>query len=217
MTAKPGDVSAHSFLARAYVDCSYNGLSYNWISPGWGGSNGSESARLAVSGTDSNAPRDGPRVLADVDLRKRFPSSDQEWSRYYEYWHFSSWRRMEALQDSDPLRTFPSLPLRAEDLNHALAEYKEAVRLKPSDPSYRVECGDAMVLHGDIREALAEYREADRLVEGHTHLHEHIAHTFFIKGEFELALAEIQEHMRRYPVRGKATDRRLFLGAIYHK
>ena len=217
VTAKPGDAWAHSFLARAYVDCSYNGLSYNWISPGWGGSNGSESARLAVSGTDSNAPRDGPRVLADVDLRKRFPSSDQEWSRYYEYCALFLVAKDGSVTGFGPVTNFSLSPFSAEDLNHALAEYKEAVRLKPSDPSYRVECGDAMVLHGDIRRHSPSTARQTGLSRGHTHLHEHIAHTFFIKGEFDLAIAEIQEQIRRYPVRGKATDRRLFLGTIYHK
>ena len=62
-----------------------------------------------------------------------------------------------------PALDFNLASVGAEELTHALAEYKEAVKLKPSNPYFRVEYGNATVLQGDIKGALAEYREASRL------------------------------------------------------
>ncbi len=116
-----------------------------------------------------------------------------------------------------PALDFDLASFGAEELVHALAEYKEAVRLKPSNPYFHVEYGDAMVLQGDIKGALAEYREAARLAGSDKRLHEHIAQVFFVKGELDLAIAEIQEQIRLEPrVSGKSFERQ-FLGIIYQK
>jgi eukaryotic-like serine/threonine-protein kinase len=116
-----------------------------------------------------------------------------------------------------PALDFDLASFGAEDLLHALAEYKEAVRLKPSNPYFRVEYGDAMVLHADIKGALADYREAARLAGRDKQLHEHITQVSFVKGELDLAMAEIQEQIRLYPQPSGKSFERLFLGVIHQK
>ena len=115
-----------------------------------------------------------------------------------------------------PTLGFDFDPVGVEELTHALAEYKEAVKLKPSNPLFRIEYGDAMVLNGDIKGALAEYREAARLAGRDGQLHEHVAQVFFVKGELDLAIAEMQEHIRLISPQPDGLAH-VFLGSLYQK
>ncbi len=196
VTAKPADAWAYSFLGSVYTDCSYDTLGYLWV-------------------TDPDRPhpysvsfrRDGVHTHGSserpVRLSKRGSLSLKT-------------------KDGHVLSFGPALHLdldaiTAEDLARALVEYKEAVRLKPSQPRFRVECADVMVLQGDIKGALAEYREAARLSGSDDKLHEHIAQVFFVKGEFDLAIAEVQEQIRLHPRTPGPFFVHQLLGIIYQK
>jgi tetratricopeptide (TPR) repeat protein len=197
VTMKPDDARAHSLLGDAYVDCSYRfGIAYNSMCFPPSGADAFESRTLAFGGKDGKVPK-------------------VETSRGYEHSMLSLRAKDGTIWSFGPVLGFVLAPFGAEELTHALAEYKEAVRLKPSNPYFRVEYGDAMVLQGDIKGALAEYREAARLAERDNQLHEHIAQVFFVKGELDLAIAEMQEQIRLYPQPRR--DSLLFLGIIYQK
>ena len=198
VTAKPGDAWAHSFLGNAYVNCSYTGIAYNWMKFPPTGADGFESMTLGFGGKDGMGPRN--------------PLEGYEQSA------LSLTEKDGAILRFGPCLNFDVASSGAEELAHALAEYKEAVRLRPSNPYFRVEYGDAMVLQGDIKGAVAEYRETARFFDGRDkQLHEHIAQVLFVKGELDLAIAEIQEQIRLDPQPSGKSFERQFLGIIYQK
>jgi tetratricopeptide (TPR) repeat protein len=106
--------------------------------------------------------------------------------------------------------------VQAENLRDAIAEYREAIRLDPSDAKHRAEYAVALILQGSIEQAITEIREACRVFPDYSqYFHEYAAHCFYLKGRLELAIVELQEAIRLDPKsNGNA---HVLLGNIYHE
>jgi len=106
-----------------------------------------------------------------------------------------------------------------ENLDDAIAECREAIRLDPTQGYVRHRLGNALLLKGEIEKAVAEYREAARLAsndppEHRAWMHREIAYRFYLRGSLDLAIAETREAIRLDPT--DDTDR-LLLGITYHE
>ncbi len=97
-------------------------------------------------------------------------------------------------------------------LGHAMAEYREAIRLKPEEPSLHIELGRVLLhMDGKPDEAMAQYREAKRLEPKNDLLHSEAALAFSLKGRTDEALSEVREAIRIAP---KGVLNHMLLGSL---
>jgi serine/threonine protein kinase/cytochrome c-type biogenesis protein CcmH/NrfG len=85
------------------------------------------------------------------------------------------------------------------DLNGAIAEYREAIRLKPDHAGAHYELGLALGDKGDLNAAIAEHREAIRLNPDLAEAHYELGEVLYQKEDFSGALAEYREAVRLKP------------------
>ncbi len=125
-------------------------------------------------------------------------------------------------KDSGTILMGPSLgfgpnSVKAENLRDAIAEYKEAIRLDPSNAEHRTEYAVALILQGTVEQAITEFREASRLdPEKAQYSHEYAAQVFYLKGWLDLAIVELQEAIRLNP-KSDGSNIHLLLGNIYQE
>ncbi len=105
------------------------------------------------------------------------------------------------------------------DLDDAIAECREAIRLDPTQSFVRHRLGNALLLKGEIEKAVAEYRQAARLASNdppiqRAWMHREIAYRFYLRGGLDLAIAETREAIRLDPTHD---EDRLLLGMTYHE
>jgi tetratricopeptide (TPR) repeat protein len=90
--------------------------------------------------------------------------------------------------------------LRAKgDLDGAIAEYREALRLMPGGPGTRTTLGTTLRLKGDIDGAIAEHRAALRTVPGFVLAHVELGIDLLTKADLDGAIAECREALRMKP------------------
>jgi eukaryotic-like serine/threonine-protein kinase len=106
--------------------------------------------------------------------------------------------------------------VKAENLRDAIAEYKEALRLDPSNTNDHRDYADALILQGNIDQAITEFREISRLNPKISWLHEYAAQRFYLKGRLDLAIVEWQEAIRLNP-KSDGHYIHLLLGFAYHE
>ena len=95
------------------------------------------------------------------------------------------------------------------DFDGAIAEYREAIRLKPDLADAHGLLGLAQEQKGDLDGAIAEYREAIRLKPDFAETHYDLGLTLGKKGELDGAIAEYREAIRLKPDYAEAHN---FLG-----
>src|SRR5713226_8898827 len=71
-----------------------------------------------------------------------------------------------------------------EDWDGAIAEYREALRLKPNNDSAHADLGGALLGKGDFDGAIAEYREALRLNAKNDNAHRALGGVLGLKGDW---------------------------------
>ena len=85
------------------------------------------------------------------------------------------------------------------DVDAAIREYREVLRLKPHYAELHYNLGNALYDRGDPDEAAAEYREALRLKPDYVEAHYNLANVFQHKGEADKAISEYLEVLRLKP------------------
>ncbi|HEY2114233.1 MAG TPA: tetratricopeptide repeat protein, partial [Candidatus Angelobacter sp.] len=90
------------------------------------------------------------------------------------------------------------------DLNGAIAEYREAVKLKPDDMVLHGSLGAALSKKGEVDASIAELREAVRLAPDQAATHVNLAIAFELKDDFDEAIVELQQGIRLDPKHGNA-------------
>ncbi len=113
-----------------------------------------------------------------------------------------------------PVWSFDPEKVDVADLNDAIAECREAIRLDPGLAFFRRSLGDVLVLKGEIENAVVEYREAARLDPKDRYVHQEAAHRLYLKGKLDLAIAEMQEAIKLDPT---VEQDHILLGIIYHE
>ena len=78
--------------------------------------------------------------------------------------------------------------------DEAIAELREAVRLRPDVSTFHGDLGCALLLVEEVREAVAEYREAMKLSGSRSS--ENLALYFFITGYPKMAVPEMREYIK---------------------
>jgi tetratricopeptide (TPR) repeat protein len=84
-------------------------------------------------------------------------------------------------------------------LDEAVAEYREAIRLKPDDADAHSNLGWALQKQGKLAEAVAEYREAIRLTPDDAGAHIRLGVALQAKGLLDQAITEFNEALRLKP------------------
>ncbi len=79
------------------------------------------------------------------------------------------------------------------DHDGAIAEYREAIRLKPDYADAHNNLGNALRDKGDLEGAIAEYREAIRLKPDYAEAHNNLGLALEAKGKKQAALAECRK------------------------
>jgi tetratricopeptide (TPR) repeat protein len=101
-----------------------------------------------------------------------------------------------------------------KDLDEAITEYREAIRLDPTLAYVRRNLGNLLILKGDIEGALKEYHEAARLDPSDPDVHEESAFRLYLRGRIDLAIHELQEAI---PLDPKNDIPRVILGSLYRE
>ena len=84
-------------------------------------------------------------------------------------------------------------------LDEAIAEYREAIRLKPDYAEAHYNLGIALSDQGKLDEAIAEYREAIRLKPDSADAHNNLGIALQDQGKLDEAIAEYREAIRLKP------------------
>ena len=90
-------------------------------------------------------------------------------------------------------------PARPGEADEAIAEYREAMRLKPDFAEAHINLGVALRDQGKLDEAIAEYREALRLKPDHAEAHSNLGLALSDQGKLDEAIAEYREAIRLKP------------------
>lgn len=85
------------------------------------------------------------------------------------------------------------------DLNGAVAEYSEALRVKPDFPEAHNNLGMVLAAKGDYDGAISEYREALRFNPDHPNAHNNLGNTLMCKGDRAAAIREYRKVIRIKP------------------
>ncbi len=89
--------------------------------------------------------------------------------------------------------------LNKDDLDGAIAEYREAIRLKPDLPEAHYNLGRALVRKMDFDAGIAELREAIRLKPNYAEAHAALGLALVLGGDLDGAIAECREAIRLKP------------------
>lgn len=100
------------------------------------------------------------------------------------------------------------------DLDGAIAEEREAIRLQPENAGAHTNLGEVLRKKGNIDEAIAEHREALRLEPGIAEVHTNLARALSDKGDHEIAIRELREAIRLKPTLAIAHN---ILGQVLQK
>jgi eukaryotic-like serine/threonine-protein kinase len=84
-------------------------------------------------------------------------------------------------------------------LQEAIAEYREALRLKPNASHFHSTLGDVLKDHGKIEDAITEYREAVRIMPNDLRSHYFLGWILNDQGKLEEAIAEFKAANRINP------------------
>jgi tetratricopeptide (TPR) repeat protein len=79
------------------------------------------------------------------------------------------------------------------DLDGAIAEFRDAIRIKPDDAAAHQNLGVALRDKRQLDEAIAEYREAIRLKPDFARAHTNLGNALADKGELDRAIAEFRK------------------------
>ena len=93
---------------------------------------------------------------------------------------------------------------REDKLDAAIAEFREAIRLRPSDEKFHCNLAIALVEQGGLEEALGEYQEALRLNSNDYHSHYSLGNLFSRMSREDEAIAEYQRAIEADPERPEA-------------
>ena len=85
------------------------------------------------------------------------------------------------------------------DVDAAIREYREVLRLKPHYAELHYNLGNALYDRGDRDEAAAEYREALRLKPDYAEAHYNLANVFQQKGDADKAIGQYLEALHLKP------------------
>jgi tetratricopeptide (TPR) repeat protein len=85
------------------------------------------------------------------------------------------------------------------DLDGAIAEYRQAIHLKPDDPDAHNNLGRALGVKGDLDGAIAEYRQALRSKPDYAEAHYNLGTTLLSKGDEDGAIAEYRQALHLKP------------------
>ena len=91
---------------------------------------------------------------------------------------------------------------RSGDLDGALADYDEAIRLNPSDIFAYNNRGNLRRDRGDVEVATADYTDALRIDPGYTAAYVNRGKVYELTGQWALARADYEEAVRRPPKHG---------------
>jgi Flp pilus assembly protein TadD len=84
-------------------------------------------------------------------------------------------------------------------LPEAIAEYREALQLKPDYPEAHNNLGNALAGQGNLEAAIAEYREALQLKPDYPEAHNNLGAALARQGKLEEAIAEYREALQLKP------------------
>ena len=90
----------------------------------------------------------------------------------------------------------------------AVADFSEAIKLRPSETSSHAGRGRAKLTLGDITGAIADYSEALRLAPETASLYVGRGHVRFVQGDMPAAIADFTEAIRLNPKSASAFNRR---------
>jgi serine/threonine protein kinase len=88
----------------------------------------------------------------------------------------------------------------------AIAEFREAIRLKPDNVEAHKNLGDALRARGELPGAIAEFREAIRLKPDNVEAHKNLGTMLRSQGDMAGAIAEFREAIRLKPHLRTAPD-----------
>jgi Flp pilus assembly protein TadD len=124
------------------------------------------------------------------------------------YWESSMalWRHALAVtRDNYAAHTYYGNALSARgDLQGAIAEYSEAIRIRPSYPEAHNNLGPALAQTGRINDAIAEFHQAIRLRPNYADAHNNLGVALASQGKFDDAILEYAEALRLDPDHAKA-------------
>jgi WD40 repeat protein/serine/threonine protein kinase/tetratricopeptide (TPR) repeat protein/thiol-disulfide isomerase/thioredoxin len=99
--------------------------------------------------------------------------------------------------DDATLRLWDAAPAaKGQQMDDAVAEYREAIRLKKDQAIAHNNLGNAMQARGQLDEAIAEFREALGLQKDYADAHYNLGNALRDKGRLEEAIAEFREAVR---------------------
>lgn len=124
------------------------------------------------------------------------------------YWESSMtlWRHALAVtRDNYAAHTYYGNALSERgDLQGAIAEYSEAIRIRPSYPEAHNNLGPALAQTGRIDDAITEFRGAIKLRPNYADAHNNLGVALASQGRFDDAITEYTEALRLDPDHAKA-------------
>jgi protein O-mannosyl-transferase len=99
-----------------------------------------------------------------------------------------------------------------ENIDEAILEYREALRLNPYNWLAHCNLGIALIDKGNIDEAILEYKEALRIVPNNVSVHYYLGRAFNDKGNFDDAIQQYQKALQINPSHVKSYNS---LGVAY--
>ena len=174
----------------------------------------SESA-LAYSDRASvyEAKRDFDEAIADRSQAIRLEPKSAKWygSRWHDLHEHGGARQGDCdLKQGHPhsnqnamvaSRGYYYMSKRKRDLDKAIADYTEAIRLAPNDPyqqNYNNRAS-AYMMKGDYNRAIADHTEAIRLAPNNPLLYNNRAFVYMAKGDYDKAIADFTQGIRFGP------------------
>lgn len=85
------------------------------------------------------------------------------------------------------------------DLDRALTDYNEAIRLDPQNASFYINRGNTYEARGDLDHAIADYDQAIRLRPKSATAYYNRANSYSTKGDFDRAITDYNQVIRIYP------------------
>jgi tetratricopeptide (TPR) repeat protein len=82
-------------------------------------------------------------------------------------------------------------------LDEAIPEYREAIRIKNDYAEAHLQLGDALADKGRLDEAIAEYREAIRIKKDFAEAHDNLGRALLDKGQLDEAIDELHEALKK--------------------
>ena len=92
------------------------------------------------------------------------------------------------------------------EFDHAIAKYREAIRIQPNYADAHNNLGHALVSQGRIEESIAHYQEALRIKPKYAEAHNNLGYALAAQGRFDAAINHYQEALRIKPRYAAAHD-----------